>query len=253
MKFLKRSQLNSRNVKDNGVAIDINRQVIFNSPNSMLIPKGATADRPLSPTNGHMRYNTDTNQLESYQGGSWRNLRFKESGGITQQTLGPGDYVETTFGPLIPAPPATSASGTTWGGQNLIVLVENVFQISNTNYIIVQNPANITANIISFTAINKTISSSDSLTVDFVAKGFRPGQTINISGVTVNTGTYTVDTVSSIAMTVLESIQSEAQGGLLSIVGESSTGSPYAPGYYTVFGEAVPLGKYVTVLHGFDQ
>lgn len=253
MKFLKRSQLNSRNVKDNGVAIDINRQVILDSANSLLVPKGATADRPASPTNGHIRYNTDSNELEGYQAGAWRNLRFKESVGITQQTLGPGDYEETTFGPLIPAPPATSASSTTWGGQNLIVLVENVFQIFNTNYIIVQNPANITANIISFTAINKTISSSDSLTVDFIAKGFRPGQTINISGVTINTGTYTVDTVSSIAMTVLETIQSEAQGGLLSIIGESSTGSPYASGYYTVFSEAVPLGKYVTVLHGFDQ
>jgi hypothetical protein len=31
-------------------------------------------------------------------------------------------------------------SGATWGGQNLIVLVENVIQTFNTNYTIVQNP-----------------------------------------------------------------------------------------------------------------
>lgn len=36
-----------------------------------LIPLGADATRPGSPTNGMFRYNTDSNQFEGYQNGSW--------------------------------------------------------------------------------------------------------------------------------------------------------------------------------------
>ena len=41
--------------------------------NSIIIPAGATADRPSSPSNGMMRYNTTTSRFEFYQNGSWIN------------------------------------------------------------------------------------------------------------------------------------------------------------------------------------
>ena len=58
--------------------------------------------------------------------------------GIVQQNLGTGAGTETTFGLLNSGDtdfpiPASAAS--------VIVLVENVFQISTTNYTLVQNPS----------------------------------------------------------------------------------------------------------------
>ena len=47
----------------------------------MLIPKGTTAQRPLVPVDGEMRYNTDTNQFEGYQGGAWGQLGGGATGG----------------------------------------------------------------------------------------------------------------------------------------------------------------------------
>jgi hypothetical protein len=173
MRFLKTLSLNRRAIYDDRLAIDTASGVIMNTPNNLLMPKGATGDRPGTPVTGMIRYNTSTNEVEVYQGvggsATWRSLRFKESASITQQSLSVGDDIETIFGPLNPAPPSVVQSGTTWGGQNLIVVIENVIQLHTTNYVIVQDP-----------------------------------------------------------------------------VGRD-------PGYYLEFGSPVPLGKPVTVLHGFDQ
>jgi len=88
-----------------------------------------------------MRYNTDDDQFEVYQNGAWRELRFKEPNqdpGIHQQNLGNGDAVETVFGPLDSTDPDFPVPA---APQNILVFVENVFQISITNYDIVQNPS----------------------------------------------------------------------------------------------------------------
>lgn len=139
MKFLKRSQLNFRNVKDNSVAVEIDGEIKFDSTNVALIPKGTIGERPLTPVNGHMRYNTTTNEFEFYQDGAWRKVSFKEPTLIRQQDLGLGDDVELHFGPLnsgnsdYPYPDLNKP-------QNILVFVENVVQISLTNYILVDNP-----------------------------------------------------------------------------------------------------------------
>lgn len=145
MRFIKRQSTNLRNLSGKGVHVDTTDQVIIDTTNSVVLPKGETANRPFYPTEGHIRYNTTTNELEAYQDGAWRKLRFKEPNqnpGIVQQNLGNGDAVETDFGPLdsgdtdYPVPEAA---------QNILVFVENVFQISTTNYELVQNPAGKTA------------------------------------------------------------------------------------------------------------
>jgi len=145
MRLIKSQNTNLRNIRGKGVKYDINDQVIVDSQNSLLVPVGTTSERPESPTFGHLRYNTtfDGNGIpigfEVWDNG-WRRLRFKEPNqnpGIVQQNLGNGDAVETTFGvldsgdPDFPIPTAP---------QNILVFVENVFQIAEVNYDIVENP-----------------------------------------------------------------------------------------------------------------
>ena len=140
MRLIKRQTTNQRNITGKGVQYDINDQVILDSTNVMLVPKGTDLQRPTSPTNGHVRYNTTANELEAYQNNQWRQLRFKEpnqDGGIVWQDLGVGNIAadETVFGelqsndPNFPVPAAK---------ENILVLVENVLQIPGTNYSIQQ-------------------------------------------------------------------------------------------------------------------
>lgn len=139
MRYLRQQVLNRRAPYDQRLYVDMTDSIVMTTTNNMLMPKGTTAQRPVAPQVGMMRYNTDTNEVEVYEGSSatWRNIRYKESVQITQQALGTGDNVETAFGPLNPAPPTIVANGTTWSGSNLLVIVENVLQIFNTNYTIV--------------------------------------------------------------------------------------------------------------------
>jgi len=139
MRLIKAQNTNLRNIYGKGVKYDIDDQVIVDSNNVMLVPKGTTAQRPASPNNGHLRYNTDDDQFEAYQNGAWRELRFKEPNqdpGIVQQNLGNGDATELVFGPLdsqdtdFPVPASA---------QNILVFVENVFQLPVSNYSLLQS------------------------------------------------------------------------------------------------------------------
>jgi len=140
MRLIKTQSTNLRNIKGKGVRYDVNDQVIFDSTNVALVPKGTEADRPALPINGHIRYNTDDNQFEFYANGAWREVRYKEPTqlGITQQNLGNGDAVETIFGPLESGDPNFPAPVE---AQHVLVFVENVFQIAGTNYGLTQNPS----------------------------------------------------------------------------------------------------------------
>lgn len=149
MRFLKTLTLNRRAIYDDRVAVRTDSSVIMNTTNNLLVPKGTTADRPASPVNGMIRYNTDLNspygELEVYQGSVWRRLRFQEPNAISLQTLGPGDDSTTIFGPLTPDPfTYTAQAGVTWNAaqiaKNLVVVVENVFQIGTVNFNIIQQP-----------------------------------------------------------------------------------------------------------------
>jgi hypothetical protein len=152
MRFLKTLTLNRRVIYDSRVALDTSNNFTVADSFTMILPKSNASVS--NPTVGQLRYNTTTNEVEVYQGAggsaTWRSLRFKESIGIIQQDIGTGDQIETVFGPLTPRPTgnvdenlAWAASGNVltpgniWTGANLIVLVENVFQLYNTNYDIV--------------------------------------------------------------------------------------------------------------------
>ncbi len=147
MKFLKTKNISKFSINDRTVIAypDTNGpggRVVMNSHGGLMLPKGTTSQRPQltgvrQPTdaNGTIRYNTTTNSIEAYVGGAWEVVRAPGSTAITKQTLGPGNGTETVFGPLN----ASFVSSYSASADNIIVLVENVMQISTTNYTVQQS------------------------------------------------------------------------------------------------------------------
>lgn len=140
MRFLKSHKLNQRgiNTSAQGLNYDVRGQFDFNSENAILVPRGDTGSRPATPLEGHFRYNTDEGDFEVYQNSQWKPIRFREPITVTNQNLGNGDGVETTFGPLDSGDPFYPVP---ISETNVLVLVENVFQLPVSNYTLVQNPA----------------------------------------------------------------------------------------------------------------
>jgi hypothetical protein len=148
MKFLKAKNNSKWSITDNNLYSNAFGRYIMNGTAGLRLPKGTTEERPLvtnsdidhgntglpvrvpGDANGYIRYNTSLNIIEAYVGGNWEIVTAPASTGIYKQTLGPGDYTETIFGPLDRDPVSD---------DNILVLVENVFQISQTNFNILYN------------------------------------------------------------------------------------------------------------------
>jgi len=226
MRFLKRQNTNNKNTLGKGVIFDINDQVILDSSNVLLVPKGTTAERPLSPENGHFRYNTTTEEFEAYQDSQWRKVRYKEPRTIVQQTLNGAAGLETVFGPLDNQDLDFSAPDS---AQSMIVLIENVFQISTTNYNLVQNPPS---------AGTGAETEADSMV---------PGTEYIITAVDDGAGGAATDFTSAGAPNSTPGTVFTATGAAL------GTGTVRETGWYLEFTSGVPLGKPVTVLHNFNK
>ena len=215
MKFLKQSQLNFRNVRDQSVAVvtdgpnvaGVNRdaRIVLDNTNSIQLPSGITDERPSGGIvfiNGLMRYNEDTDEIEVRSNNQWRRLAYKEPNSIQIQTgpvggsvswigdsLDGGTTGEIYYGPLEYSDPSnvsgaypSQATPSVSAPQNLIVYIENVPQLPNTNY----------------------------------------------------------------TLEALDGSTTSAPAGYL-------LGANYPAGTYIKFVGAVPFGKPVTVLHGFDR
>lgn len=209
MKFLKQSQLNYRNLKDQGVAVvldgpDADARIVLDNTNSLQLPSGTTAERPsgsIIGINGLIRYNESTDEIEVRSAGVWKRLAYKEPGNIEVQFgpntggaewtgnsfdggvtgemyFGPLYYSDVTGGSLYPAQGFID----TTKPQNIVVYVENVPQLPNENYVLE-----------------------------------------TLDGSTV----------------------SDMSGWL--------QGANYPAGVYIKFNGAVPYGKKVTAIHGFDR
>jgi hypothetical protein len=149
MKYLKTKNISKFSINDRSLISYPNgngpgNRIVVNATGGMMLPKGSTAERPQltgvrQPTdaNGTIRYNTSTNQIEAYVGNTWVVVASPVANAITKQTLGPGDGTETVFGPLNSTPAYVTAYSAS--SDNIMVLVENVFQISTTNYSVVQS------------------------------------------------------------------------------------------------------------------
>ena len=267
MRYLKRQALDRRSANNTTLYSDAARANVYISPagqGSVVIPTGTTAQRPASPVSGMMRYNTDIStggQVEVYQNGTWRSLRFKEASQITQQNLGAGDGTTTYFGPLSPQPPTVVASNATWGAQNLLVIVENVIQVSGINFSVTNNPT-VTAQVysptLSFNAVvgsstlyfNSAVQvtgasgSAGTVTLTFATQTqvpFAIGATITVTGITplAYNGTFTVtgSTTGSVSYTSAASATYQNSGEIVastavypavSLLGDTVTGTNQA-------------------------
>jgi hypothetical protein len=147
MKYLKTKNISKFSINDRSLiaypdGVGPGNRVVVNAKGGIMLPKGTTAQRPQlssvrQPTdaNGTIRYNTTTSSIEAYVGGAWEVVRAPGASTIAKQTLGPGDDIETVFGPLNTSFLAVYSAS----DDNILVLVENVFQISVTNYTVEQS------------------------------------------------------------------------------------------------------------------
>ena len=94
----------------------------LNAKNSMIVPVGATGDRPLTPYTGMLRFNTSTNQMEVYNNSEWAAVGQTSYTVISdEQFNGDGSTVQFTLG----------SSQTT---SSCIVSINGVLQIPTLAY-----------------------------------------------------------------------------------------------------------------------
>ena len=71
-------EIGSSNAANLGLALlagaTFTGEVVFNSTGSIQLPSGTTAQRPGSPTNGDLRYNSTEHEVEAYKNGGWANV-----------------------------------------------------------------------------------------------------------------------------------------------------------------------------------
>lgn len=239
MKFLKTKNISKWSASDRTMIVypDGNgpgNRVVFNAKGGLMLPKGTEAQKPQlslvrQPTdaNGTIRYNTTYNIIEAYVGGAWVTVATALASAILKLPYGPGDGVATIFGPLDNSYAASYAAS----ADNIIVLVENVMQISTTNFDVVQNPTSTGTGA----EINATALSSANNGISYVITSV--GSTAFTSfGAAANT----VGTVFT------------KSGGT-----PTGTGKVRVAGYYLAFTSAIPNTGgggnpvYVTVYYGY--
>lgn len=244
MRFLKTQSINPRVIYDDRLAVDTLDAVVMNTPMNLLIPKGAVANRPISPTNGMIRYNTDSNQFEGYQAGSWRSFSFKEASTITLQSLGNIDGYSYFYGPLNSAynPLLVDSTNSTYGGQSILVFIENVFQIFNTNYIVTQNP---TAGV-----VTSAIANTGTTTLSFASTA-----TIPTNSVVTGSPYLQANTIATVTNGTTVTLSKTVLGG--NIPSGTAITFTATAGYYLNFTSdpvyASLIGKPINVLLGFDK
>jgi hypothetical protein len=251
MKFLKTKNISKFSINDNTLiaypsgATGKYSRVVIDATGGLMLPKGTgdvafsedtpqnqrprlTGVRQPTNANGTIRYNTTLNVIEAYVGSAWVTVASSYATAITKQpNIGPGDGVSTIFGPLN----STFSASYSASADNIIVLVENVMQISTTNYSVNQNPTSTGTGA----EINATALSSSNNGTSYVI---------------TDVGSTTFTSFGAAANTV---------GTVFTKSGGTPTGSGKVriAGYYLTFTSAVPASGgggnpvYVTVYYGY--
>lgn len=252
MRFLKTLTLNRRAIYDSRVALDTSDNFTLADSTVMTLPKSSSSIT--SPVAGNVRYNTVTDEVEVYQGSSatWRAIRFKESTRIIQQSLGTIDGYSYFYGPLNSVYDPTNISSNVpgsggqangqFGGQNILVLIENVLQVYNTNYVVDHNP---TAGL-----VTTADSNAGATTLTFTSTATIP------SGSTVTGSPYLPpNTIATVTNSTTVTLSNPVTGGNI-LTGHAITFTA-TPGYYLNFTSdpnyVGTIGLPITVLHGFDR
>lgn len=220
MRFLKSQYTSKYSPSDNTIRVNTYGRGVMDFNGGVLLPKGTTAQRPQltgvrQPTdaNGTIRYNTDLNEIEAYVGGNWETVRAPGASAISIETFGPGNLSDTIFGPLANVPASAN---------NIIVLVENVFQIPTTNFTLVQNPS-------SFDTGEEVLTTNFNIGTEYII---------------TNVGDTDFTLIGASANTVGTVFTATGAGG-------GTTGRARPTGWYLNFTSPVPVAKNVTVFFGF--
>jgi hypothetical protein len=89
---------------------------------AIFVPSGTTAQRPGTPSNGYLRYNSDDAQFEGYADGAWGAIAGSGSGSAIEPQIFAGDGSTVDF-TLTSAPTSEN---------NLLVFIDGAFQAQDT-------------------------------------------------------------------------------------------------------------------------
>jgi hypothetical protein len=261
MKFYKRQNLNRGNPMDNGFATDANGMIITKSKIGMELPSGTTVQRPGGTSfpneplvSGTVRYNSDIQNLEVYQRGIWERIRTVRPAVITVQNLGNGNYRDTIFGPLN----STYQSSYQKSAANIMVYVDNVYQIPVTNYDVGTTPTSITERVAApastgtFTVQVEFVTGDPTTNIITATSGV-----MKVSGAGIAPGTTVASAYSArlqppaVPATVTNYYFVFSQPTISAITSGSTFTVSYTTGYYITFTGTVPTKPVVTLL-GFD-
>jgi len=96
-----------------------NPKITQSAAKAISVPVGATADRSASPIAGDLRFNTDTDKLEIFNGTAFKSVAKEGTASISQDSF-TGDGSTTAF--------TMSTSVTGNQTQRIVVAVGNVYQ-----------------------------------------------------------------------------------------------------------------------------
>ena len=267
MKYLKTKNISKHSVSDRSFIIEQpSGKITTNSQDSIKIPTGLRNRRPLAPDEGMIRFTTNSAAdhedvnisnffgnrpigIEAYFDGEWRPIRLQGPATITKFNAGVGSWDVLTqpneslsvyfpaSGDALPIVPA--------GPDNIIVIVENVFQISGTNFELVETDGEIIAFEITnpgsgYTTMNISITTIDSTGGGAAVTPVLDGGTLD--SITINNSGSGYNDASLITVSIT------GDG-----VGAAASARIIKPGWHIKFLSAVPDTKPVTVYFGFDQ
>lgn len=222
--------------------------VIIDSSSGLVIPSGNDSQRPTAPVAGTIRYNTETTEIEVYNGTSWENAGpdFAE---ITLQTLS-GDNSTTTF---------TLNKNTT--AESILVNINGVAQVPDASY-------SVTGNQITFAEAPNDLDVIDIRYLSFVstisAISNSSGNTkIQVQGTDIVLKTDSANVVSigtskivdisnahSLQLPIYATIEANAlsnkQNGQLILTSDGANGQPCLAVYYDGQWKKLILGSQIS-------
>jgi hypothetical protein len=278
MKFLKTQNLSKFSISDKTLIVRYpSGRASFNSEDSLRLPKGAINKRPVIEEEAQIRFTTnDTGDheitdtadyfpsravgLEVYFEGQWFPLRLQGPAKVIKDDLGVGnwDAITQTNQDIskwfpISGEPLTYVPGLAQGFDpldyvdNMMVLVENVIQISGTNFDLEESDGIVVG--VQVNSGGTGLTPSTPVAVTFTTP----------TGGVAATGTATVDgggVVTYISVDTPGSLYDGSESYTVTVPG--ATGGSYTvkiakPGWHIKFLSAVPNTKPVTVYTGYDQ
>ena len=281
MKYLKTQNLSKYSPNDKTLIVQYpTNQVNIESKSSIKLPTGDQIFRPYYPAEGMIRYNVDPNSgheisdtavywdptrpvgFEMYYEGQWYPIRTQGPARVRKENLGvgtwdlisqPNEDISKWFpisgNPLPYVPGLEQGLDPADYVDNMIVIVENVFQVSGTNFTLEESDG-IVVGVEVLTGGTGLTPNSTTIPVVFSAP--------NVAG-TTTTGLGTTDgagVITEINITNPGSGYTGATTPTVTVTG--ATGGSYSvkiakPGWHIKFLSAVPDTKPVIVYFGYDQ